>query len=215
MTISSWGRIFRKRVRPRDAQEGEESPRNRRPEHVGGNCYTEKVEGIQVHKYGPHIFHTNDERIWKYVQKFARFNSYTHRHKVCFGDRIFTLPVNLMTMHQLWGVKTREEAERKLAEVRVPNQDESNIEGYVLSHLGEEIYKTFIYGYTKKQWRREPRDLPASIIRRLPVRLTFDDRYFFDEYQGIPVGVTRPSSRSCWKGSRSGPTSGCTGTGSP
>ncbi len=157
-------------------------------EHIGGNCYTEKVEGIQVHKYGPHIFHTNDERIWKYVQKFTRFNSYTHRHKVRYGDRIFTLPINLMTMHQLWGVKTRAEAEHKLAEVRLPGQDQSNIEGFCLANLGEEIYQTFIYGYTKKQWKREPRELPASIIRRLPIRLTFDDRYFFDEYQGIPVG---------------------------
>ncbi len=156
--------------------------------HIGGNCYTEKVAGINVHKYGPHIFHTNDERIWAYVHKFAKFNSYTHRHKVRYGDRIFTLPINLMTMHQLWGVTTRAEAEKKLASVRVAGQDESNIEGFCLANLGEEIYRTFIYGYTKKQWFREPRDLPASIIRRLPIRLSFDDRYFFDEFQGIPVG---------------------------
>jgi UDP-galactopyranose mutase len=154
--------------------------------HIGGNCYTENKGGIDVHMYGPHIFHTSDEKIWKFINQFTSFNSFTYRPKVNFGGRMFSFPINMMTLHQLWGVNTPDEARRKLDEVRVPCESPRNLEEWILSQVGHEVYQTFIYGYTKKQWMRDPKDLPASIIKRLPIRLTFDDNYFNDVYQGIP-----------------------------
>ena len=156
-------------------------------DHIGGNVYSERREGIDVHVYGAHIFHTNSDRIWEYVNRFATFNKYINKPKVRFGDRIFSFPINLMTLHQLWGVKTPAEAEEKLQEVRIPCEDPDNLEDWILSQVGEEIYQTFIRGYTMKQWQRDPKELPASIIKRLPIRLIFEENYFFDKYQGIPV----------------------------
>jgi len=156
--------------------------------HTGGNAYTEKIEGINVHKYGPHIFHTSDDEVWNYVNRFSKFNSYVNRPKVNYKGNLYSFPINLFTLYQLFGVKTPEEAKKLLADLKTNNKSTKNLEEWILSEVGEEIYRTFVYGYTKKQWGREPRDLPASIIRRLPIRLTFDDNYYTDKYQGIPIG---------------------------
>jgi len=159
-----------------------------RRNHNGGNCYTENVDGIEVHKYGPHIFHTSDDGIWNYVNRFAEFNNFINKPKVKYEDRIFSFPINLMTLHQLFGVITPEEAIKKLDEVKIKIPNPSNMEEWVLNEVGEEIYETFIKGYTTKQWGRDPKELPTSIIKRLPIRLTYDENYFFDKYQGIPIG---------------------------
>jgi len=156
--------------------------------HIGGNCYTERKEGIDVHVYGPHIFHTSSKRIWDYVNQFTSFNSYVNRTKSRIGNNIYSFPINLMTLHQLWGVSTPDEANKKLNDVRKICTNPRNLEEWILSQVGQEIYEKFVYGYTKKQWMREPKDLPASIIKRLPIRLTYDDNYFDDTYQGIPSG---------------------------
>ena len=155
--------------------------------HIGGNCYTEKKEDIDIHKYGPHIFHTNSDKIWDYVNRFSKFNNFINRPKVCYNDRIYSFPINLMTLYHLWGVKTPQEALSKLESVRIHNETPENLEEWILSQVGEEIYKTFIYGYTKKQWGTEPKNLPSFIIKRLPIRLNFDDNYYFDKYQGVPI----------------------------
>ena len=155
-------------------------------EHIGGNCYTERREGIDVHKYGPHIFHTSDDRIWKFMNQFTEFNNFTLRPKVKHGNSLYSFPINLMTLHQVWGVVTPDDAIKKLNEVRIPCDNPRNLEEWILSQVGPEIYEIFIRGYTMKQWMRDPKDLPASIIKRLPIRMTFDDNYFNDTYQGIP-----------------------------
>lgn len=156
-------------------------------DHIGGNVYSEKRNGVDVHVYGAHIFHTSNDKIWEYVNRFATFNNYINKPKVRFGDDIYSFPINLMTLHQLWGVKTPAEAEEKLKEVRIPCENPDNLEDWILSQVGREVYETFVKGYTMKQWQRDPKELPASIIKRLPIRLTFDENYFFDKYQGIPV----------------------------
>jgi UDP-galactopyranose mutase len=155
-------------------------------DHIGGNCYSENVDGINVHKYGPHIFHTNDKQIWDWIQQFGEFNNYKHSPKVNYNDKIYSFPINLLTLQQLWGVKTPEEAENKLNEVKVNIDSPKNLEEWILSQVGVEIYETFIKGYTIKQWDKDPKELPTSIIKRLPIRTNFDDNYFFDKYQGIP-----------------------------
>ena len=156
--------------------------------HNAGNAYSEDVDGINVHKYGPHIFHTSDDRIWSYVNRFAKFNNFVNRPKINYKGELYSFPINLFTLYQLFGVKTPEEASELLERVKIHSDSPKNLEEWILSEVGEEIYRTFIYGYTKKQWGREPRELPASIIRRLPIRLTFDDNYYTDKYQGIPIG---------------------------
>lgn len=162
---------------------------DRRP-HLGGNCFTEEREGIHVHVHGPHVFHSASRRVWDYVTRFAAFHPYTHRVKADHEGRLYSFPINLMTLHQLWGVRTPEEARRKLESVRIPAEHPRNLEEWCLSQVGREIYETFIGGYTAKQWGREPKDLPAAIIRRLPIRLTHNDHYYqdHDRYEGIPVG---------------------------
>lgn len=154
--------------------------------HIGGNCYTESKEGIDIHTYGPHIFHTSNKEIWNFINQFSTFNNYINRPKSKIENRIFSFPINLMTLHQLWGVITPEEAERKLIQVRIPCENPRNLEEWILSQVGQEIYEKFIYGYTKKQWMKDPKELPSSIIKRIPIRLNFDDNYFNDVYQGIP-----------------------------
>jgi len=156
--------------------------------HIGGNCYTETFEDIVVHKYGPHIFHTSDELTWEYVNRFVKFNQFVNRPKVRYKDKIYSFPINLMTMYQLWGVKDPGEAEQKLKELAVPNEHPQNLEQWILSQVGRQIYEIFIKGYTKKQWGKDPSQLPASIIKRIPIRLSFDDNYYEDKYQGIPAG---------------------------
>ena len=156
--------------------------------HIGGNCYTEKIEGINVHKYGPHIFHTSDKQIWDYVNNLVPFNHFSYRPKIKYKDKIYSLPINMMSLYQVYGVTTPEEAKQKLDEVKIPNQSPTNLEEWILSQIGVELYEIFVKGYTTKQWGRDPKDLPSSIIKRLPIRLTFDDNYYFDKYQGIPIG---------------------------
>ena len=160
---------------------------DKRP-HIAGNCYTQSVAGIEVHRYGPHIFHTNDEDVWRFINRFAQFNDYVHRVQANFRGRMFSFPINLLTLHQLWGITTPEEAEEKLAAVRVKCDESKNMRDWVLSQVGEELYEIFIRGYTSKQWGRDPAELPASIVRRIPIRTTLDDRYFDDRFQGIPIG---------------------------
>ncbi|MAH25780.1 MAG: UDP-galactopyranose mutase [Opitutae bacterium] len=158
--------------------------------HIGGNCYTRYIEEADCHEhhYGAHIFHTNSEKIWKYINRFASFNHYVNRVKVSHKDKIYSFPINLFTLYQLFGVKTPEEAKACLAERKEPIENPKNMEEWCLANVGREIYETFIEGYSLKQWARHPRELPASIIKRVPIRLTFDDNYFNDRYQGIPIG---------------------------
>ena len=156
--------------------------------HIGGNCYTSNVNGINVHEYGPHIFHTSSKRIWEYMNRWTEFNHFVYRPKVLYKNKLYSFPINLFTMYQLWGVQTPLEAQNKLNEVRVKIESPSNLEEWILSQVGEELYHTFVYGYTKKQWGKSPKELPASIIKRLPIRLNMDDNYFNDCYQGIPIG---------------------------
>lgn len=160
--------------------------------HIGGNCYTRKEQGIDVHAYGPHIFHTSSREIWDFMNNFTSFNNYVNRPKSKIDNKLFSFPINMMTLHQLWGVTSPAEASRKLEEVKIICDNPRNLEEWAISQVGREIYEKFIYGYTKKQWMREPRELPASIIKRIPIRLTFDDNYFNDTFQGIPVdGYTK------------------------
>lgn len=157
-------------------------------DHIAGNCYTEQKDEINIHVYGPHIFHTDDKRIWDYVNRFSEFRAYRHSPRVNYQGRIYSFPINLLTLHQVWGTKTPQEAIDKIREKAMPIKNPKNLEEWTLSQVGKEIYEIFIKGYTTKQWGRDPRDLPISIIKRIPIRFTFDDNYFFDQYQGIPVG---------------------------
>jgi len=160
--------------------------------HIGGNCYTEKIEGIDVHKYGPHIFHTNDLDIWRFVNRFSKFNNYQHRIKVNFKGIVYSFPVNLMTLHQLWGITSPDQAKEKIDSVRVFCEGSESLESWSLSQVGQEIYDVFIKGYTTKQWGKDPKYLPSSIIKRLPIRLDYNDNYYNDIYQGIPIdGYTK------------------------
>ncbi len=158
--------------------------------HLGGNVYCEEKEGINVHKYGAHIFHTNDKKIWDYVNSFVEFNRYTNSPLANYKGTLYNLPFNMNTFYQLWGVKTPEEAKAKIKEqVDVLNiKKPKNLEEQALSLVGTDIYEKLIKGYTEKQWGRKATELPAFIIKRLPVRFTFDNNYFNDTYQGIPVG---------------------------
>lgn len=158
--------------------------------HLGGNVYTEEVEGIQVHRYGAHIFHTSDRKIWEYVQQFAVFNRYTNSPVARYKDEVYNLPFNMNTFYQMWGVKTPEEAKEKLeSQIREAAVCEpKNLEEQALSLVGKDTYEKLIRGYTEKQWGKRAKELPSFIIRRLPVRYTYDNNYFNDSYQGIPVG---------------------------
>ncbi len=158
--------------------------------HIGGNCYTDNINGINVHAYGSHIWHTTDKRIHDYMCQFCEFNNFSLRTKVNYNGEIYSFPINLFTLYQLWGVKTPEEAQAKLDSVKVKIDHPSNLEEWILSQVGPEIYEKFIKGYTTKQWGRDPSNLPSSIIRRLPIRLNYNDRFYPDEhvYEGIPIG---------------------------
>jgi UDP-galactopyranose mutase len=155
--------------------------------HNAGNVYTENVNGIDVHKYGAHIFRTSSSDIWNYVNRFTKFNHYTNRVKVKYEEKVFSFPINLLTFNQVFGCITPEDAINKLKEKKINIENPKNLEEHLLSTIGEDLYKIFFHGYTKKQWGREPRDLPKSIISRIPIRTNFDDNYFNDCYQGIPV----------------------------
>lgn len=159
-----------------------------RRDHIGGNVYTENIEGINVHKYGAHIFHTNDKKIWEYVNRFAEFNNYRHRLVVNYNRKVYSFPINLMTLYQIYGTVTPQQAINELENRKLKISNPSNLEEWVLSQVGSELYEIFIKGYTAKQWGRDPKTLPSSIIKRIPIRTEFNDFYFDDEYQGIPKG---------------------------
>ena len=159
--------------------------------HIGGNCYTEKIDDIDVHKYGPHIFHTNSKEIWDYVNRFSEFEQYQHNVMANYNGSIYNLPFNLNTFYQMFNTCDKEEIVAIIEQTRFKGTP-TNLEEYALSLVGEHIYYKLIYGYTKKQWNTEPSLLPKSIISRLPFKFTFDNNYFNDSYQGIPKdGYTR------------------------
>lgn len=158
--------------------------------HTGGNVYCENVEGINVHKYGAHIFHTNDKNIWDYVNQFAEFNQYINSPMAFAKGKFYNLPFNMNTFYQLWGTKTPEEAQQKIDEQKelFGTKNPENLEEQAISLVGKDIYEILIKEYTEKQWGRKATELPSFIIKRLPVRFTFDNNYFNDRYQGIPIG---------------------------
>ena len=158
--------------------------------HIAGNVYTKEQEGIQVHEYGAHIFHTSDKKIWDYVNQFADFNRYTNSPIANFKGEIYNLPFNMNTFNKLWGVITPDEAEAKINEQRsvLKGKVPENLEEQAISLVGTDIYEKLIKHYTEKQWGKKCTELPAFIIRRLPVRFTYDNNYFNDVYQGIPIG---------------------------
>ena len=165
---------------------------DKRP-NVAGNVYTEDVEGIHVHRYGAHIFHTNDRKVWDYVNRFAIFNRFTNSPVANYKGELYSLPFNMYTFNKMWGVVTPEEAEAKIDEQRQEITGEPrNLEEQAISLIGRDVYEKLVKGYTEKQWGRDCKDLPAFIIKRLPVRLTFDNNYFNALYQGIPIGGYTP-----------------------
>lgn len=161
-----------------------------RRDHIAGNVYTEEIEGINVHKYGAHIFHTNDKEVWQYVNRFAEFNRFTNSPVANYRGELYSLPFNMYTFNKMWGVVTPEEAAAKIEEQRraAGITEPKNLEEQAISLVGTDIYEKLIKGYTEKQWGRPCKELPAFIIKRLPVRLTFDNNYFNALYQGIPDG---------------------------
>ena len=158
--------------------------------HVGGNIYTEKIEDINVHKYGAHIFHTSNKEIWEYINQFSEFNRYTNSPVAKYKDEVYNLPFNMNTFNKLWGVFTPEEAKQKIQEeLQEVNIDEpKNLEQQAIKLVGKTIYEKLVKGYTEKQWGMRATELPSFIIKRLPVRFTYDNNYFNDKYQGIPEG---------------------------
>lgn len=172
------------------AKRGHEVTVIEKRDHLAGNIYTKEVNGIQVHQYGAHIFHTSNKKVWDYVNQFAEFNRYTNTPVANYNGEIYNLPFNMNTFNKLWGVVTPKEAQAKIDEQRavLNGKTPENLEEQAISLIGTDIYEKLIKGYTEKQWGRKATELPAFIIRRLPVRLTYDNNYFNDDYQGIPVG---------------------------
>ena len=166
---------------------------DKRP-HLGGNVYCENIEGINVHKYGAHIFHTNNKEVWDFVNSIVEFNRYTNSPVANYKGKLYNLPFNMNTFHQMWGVKTPEEAKAKIEEQKAEavaalnGREPQNLEEQALTLVGKDIFYTLIKEYTEKQWGRKCTELPAFIIKRLPVRMVFDNNYFNDRYQGIPIG---------------------------
>ena len=166
---------------------------DKRP-HIGGNIYTKEVEGINVHEYGAHIFHTSNHEVWKYIQQFATFNRYTNSPIARYRDEIYNMPFNMNTFNKLWGVITPEQAKKKI-EQQIKESgiiEPKNLEEQAISLVGRDIYEKLVKGYTQKQWGRRCDELPSFIIKRLPVRFTYDNNYFHDLYQGIPIGGYTP-----------------------
>jgi len=155
--------------------------------HIGGNCYTECRHGINVHEYGAHIFHTSNRYVWEFVQRFAEFNNYVNSPKAMSGGRLYSLPFNMNTFYELWQIHDPQQARERIDSQRFRGEP-SNLEEQALSLVGTDIYTTLIRDYTSKQWGRHPRELPPFIIKRLPLRFTFNNNYFNDRYQGIPIG---------------------------
>ncbi|MGF7118944.1 UDP-galactopyranose mutase [Methanobacterium oryzae] len=158
--------------------------------YIGGNVYTEEISKINVHKYGAHIFHTDNKDVWDYIQEFSEFNRYTNSPVAVYKDELYNLPFNMNTFHQMWGVKTPYEAKKIIeSQKKEANiKDPKNLEEQAISLVGKDIYERLVKGYTEKQWGKKCSELPPFIIKRLPVRFTFDNNYFNDKYQGIPIG---------------------------
>ncbi|MBD5518799.1 MAG: UDP-galactopyranose mutase [Lachnospiraceae bacterium] len=161
-----------------------------RRQHIAGNIYTEEMEGIQVHRYGAHIFHTSDKQVWNYVNQFAEFNHYINSPVARYREELYNLPFNMNTFNRMWGVVTPAQAKAKIAEqiADLGIKEPKNLEEQALSLVGADVYEKLVRGYTEKQWGRDCKELPAFIIKRLPLRFTYDNNYFNDRYQGIPVG---------------------------
>jgi UDP-galactopyranose mutase len=160
-------------------------------DHVAGHAYTMIEDGIVIHAQGPHIFHTTSKQIWDFVTQFGEFDHYQHRAKATYKGKLYSLPFNMNTYYDLWGCVSPEEAKRIIDKQIVPCANPVTLEQWALSQVGRDIYEKLIYGYTKKQWHREPSELPAFIIKRLPLRFTYNDNYFNDQYQGLPkLGYT-------------------------
>jgi UDP-galactopyranose mutase len=170
--------------------------------HIGGNVYCEEIEGIQVHKYGAHIFHTSDLEVWNYITAVHPFNNFINSPLACHNDEFYNLPFNMNTFYKLWGTKTPKEAkdkiEQQIANSKITNP--KNLEEQAISLVGNDIYQKLIKGYTEKQWGRPCNNLPAFIIKRIPLRFTFDNNYFNDKYQGIPAGGYNPLTEKLLKG---------------
>lgn len=157
--------------------------------HIGGNCYTEDWDGIKVHKYGPHIFRTSSVEVWNYINQFAEFNHFTNAPIANYKGHIYNLPFNMNTFSKMWGIRTPDEARQIILMQRQEiTGNPTNLEEHAISLVGRDIYEALIKGYTEKQWGRSCADLPASIIRRLPIRFTYDNNYYNDRFQGVPVG---------------------------
>lgn len=159
-------------------------------DHIGGNVYTEEIDGIQVHKYGAHIFHTSDEEVWNYINQLAEFNHYVNSPIAIFQEELYNLPFNMNTFSKMWNIQTPEEA-KAIIEMQIKElgiTEPRNLEEQALSLVGSDVYHKLIKGYTQKQWGRDCKELPAFIIKRLPLRFTYDNNYFNDKYQGIPIG---------------------------
>lgn len=171
--------------------------------HIGGNVYCENIAGVNVHKYGAHIFHTSNERVWEYIGQFARMNGFVNAPLAFYKDEMYNLPFNMNTFSKMWGVRTPEQARRKIAEqieaehIAAPK----NLEEQALALVGRDIYEKLIRGYTEKQWGRDCKELPAFIIRRLPLRFVYDNNYFSDRYQGVPEGGYTPVVQRLLQGS--------------
>lgn len=174
-----------------------------RRNHIAGNIYTEKQEDINVHKYGAHIFHTSDKRVWEYINGFAEFNNYINSPVAVYKDELYNLPFNMNTFSKMWNIKTPSEAkeiiESQIKDLNITEPD--NLEEQALSLVGKDVYEKLIKGYTEKQWGRDCRDLPAFIIKRLPLRFTYDNNYFNDRFQGIPIGGYTPIIEKMLEGS--------------
>ncbi len=158
--------------------------------HIGGNIYTENIDGIQVHKYGAHIFHTSNREVWEYINQFAKFNRYTNSPVARYKDELYNMPFNMNTFNKLWGVITPKEAKAKIEEeiAQANIIEPTNLEEQAISLVGKTMYEKLVKGYTEKQWGKRATELPAFIIKRLPVRFIYDNNYFKDKYQGIPIG---------------------------
>lgn len=159
-----------------------------RREHVAGNVFTKYLHGIHVHWYGAHIFHTSSDEVWRFVNRFGAWRPFTNNPRFLSRGQVYSFPINLMTLHQLWGVVTPAEAAARLREVCIPCANPKSAKDWLLAKVGPEVYEIFFESYTQKQWFKDPADLPSSIVKRLPIRLTYNDGYFEKKYQAIPVG---------------------------
>lgn len=157
-------------------------------DHIGGNCYTENKDDINIHVYGPHIFHTSNEEVWNWINQFTKFNNFTFRPVANYKGKIYSLPFNMWTFSQLWGITHPDQAQRIIKEQSSHIIEPTNLEEQAIKLVGIDVYEKLIKGYTTKQWKKDPKELPKEIIKRLPVRFTYDNNYFNDKYQGIPIG---------------------------